>query len=173
MLVVRIAKCVLVAGTLIVFGGCQLVGPIAIDAGRDRYNSVLQATSKQQAFENIIRVKNYEPTSFMDVTEIDATQTFTGTLSGTVTGIGSKPGTYGTLGSISPGVSYSEAPLIRYVPLVGQGLVEQLGRSREHRCACVVNRFGLADYATVGFFDVLPDTRFRSDWRRAQSPCRA
>jgi hypothetical protein len=125
-LIVRIVKCVLVAGTLIVFGGCQLVGPIAIDAGRDRYNSVLQATSKQQAFENIIRVHNYEPTSFMDVTEIDATQTLSGTVSGSLTGIGAKPGTFGTLGSVSPGATYSEAPLIRYVPLTDQGLVEQL-----------------------------------------------
>ena len=126
MVAARIGRFVGVAGILSVFGGCQMVGPIAIDAGRDRYNSIIQSTTKQQAFANIIRVHNNEPTSFMDVTEVDATQTFTGTLSGTASGIGSKPGTYGTLGSVSPGVSYSEAPLIRYVPLVGQGLVEQL-----------------------------------------------
>ena len=106
-------------------GACQNVGPIAIDTGRDRYNSIIQSTSKQQAFANIVRVHYNEPTSFVDVTEVDATQTFSTTLGGSITGIGSKPGTFGTLGSISPGVTYSEAPLIRYIPLVGQGLVEQ------------------------------------------------
>jgi hypothetical protein len=127
----RIGKFVGVVGILSVFGGCQMVGPIAIDAGRDRYNSIIQSTSKQQAFSNIIRVHNYEPTSFMDVTEVDATQTFSGTVNGAVTNIGARVGTSGgtlagQVGSISPGVTYSEAPLIRYVPLVGQGLVEQL-----------------------------------------------
>jgi len=129
-LVARVGKCVIVAATLSVFGGCQAVGPIAIDAGRDRYNSIIQSTSKHQAFANIIRVRNNEPTAFMDVTEVDATQTLTGTLSGSVTGIGARAGTSGgtlagQVGSITPGVTYSETPLIRYVPLVGQGFVQQ------------------------------------------------
>ena len=131
MVAVRIGKFVGVVGVLGVFGGCQMVGPIAIDAGRDRYNSIIQSTSKQQAFSNIIRVHNNEPTSFMDVTEVDATQSFAGTVNGAVTNIGAKLGTTGgtlagEVGSITPGVTYSETPLIRYVPLVGQGLVEQL-----------------------------------------------
>jgi hypothetical protein len=125
----RMPNCVIIAAILNL-GGCQTVGPVAIDAGRDRYNNIIQSTTKQQAFENIIRVKYNEPTSFMDVTEVDATQTFTGTLSGSLTNIGARAGTSGgtlsgQVGSVTPGVSYSEAPLIRYVPLIGQGLVEQ------------------------------------------------
>ena len=112
-------------------GGCQYVGPVAIDQGRDRYNSVIQSTSKEQTFANIIRVNNREPTSFMDVTEVDATTTFSGTVSGAVTNIGARAGTSGgTLagqtGGIASGVTYSEAPLIRYQPLLGQALVAQL-----------------------------------------------
>jgi hypothetical protein len=129
-LVARTGKYIIVAATLSAFGGCQAVGPIAIDVGRDRYNNIIQSTSKQQAFANIIRVHNNEPTSFVDVTEVDASQTFTGTVSGSVTGIGARAGTSGgtlagQVGSVTPGVSYSENPIIRYVPLVGQGLVEQ------------------------------------------------
>jgi hypothetical protein len=125
-----IGKLALAAGILSLLGGCQSLGPIAIDTGRDRYNNIIQSTTKQQAFENIIRVKNYEPTLFMDVTEVDATQTVTGSLSGAVTNIGARAGTSGgtlagQVGSVTPGVSYSENPLIRYVPLIGQGLVEQ------------------------------------------------
>ncbi len=131
MVAVRIGKFVGVVGVLSVFGGCQMVGPVAIDAGRERYNSIIQSTSKQQAFANIIRVHNNEPTSFTDVTEVDATQSFSGTVNGAVTNIGAKMGTTGgtlagEVGSITPGVTYSETPLIRYVPLIGQGLVEQL-----------------------------------------------
>lgn len=127
----RASRFVFVPGTLILLGGCQNVGPIAIDQGRDRYNNIIQSTSKEQTLSNIIRVHNHEPTSFMDVTEVDATTTFSGTISGTVSNIGAKAGASGgTLagqtGGIASGVTYSEAPLIRYQPLLGQPLVQQL-----------------------------------------------
>lgn len=126
-----VGRWVLVTGILSLLGGCQNVGPIAIDQGRDRYNSTIQATAKTQTLSNIVRAHNNEPTSFMDVTEVDTGTSFSGTISGAVTGIGAKPGTTGgtlagQIGSVSPGVSYSEAPTIRYLPLTGQGLVEQL-----------------------------------------------
>jgi hypothetical protein len=124
----RIVKPGLVASALILLSGCQSVGPISIDAGRDRYNSSIQSTAKIQTLANIIRVANHDSTSFMDVTEVDATTTLSSTANGTVAGIGSKPGTFGTLGTVMGGVTYSEAPLVRYVPLVGQGLVAQMVR---------------------------------------------
>jgi hypothetical protein len=117
-----------VAGALILLGGCQNVGPLAIDAGRDRYNSAIQSTAKVQTLANIIRVLNHDSTSFVDVTEVAATTTLTGTAGGTVSGIGSRPGTFGTLGTVTSGMTYSETPLIRYVPLTGQGLVSQMVR---------------------------------------------
>jgi hypothetical protein len=125
------SKFVLVAGTLILLGGCQYVGPVAIDQGRARYNHIIEATSKEQTFANILRVYHHEPTLFMDVSEVDATTTFSGAASGAITNIGAKQGTSGgTLagqtGGFSTGVTYSESPLIRYQPLLGQSLVAQL-----------------------------------------------
>ncbi len=119
---------------MIILGGCQNVGPIAIDQGRDRYNNIIHSTAKQQTFANIIRVKNHEPTLFMDVSEVDATTTFAGTVTGGLANIGAKPGTSGgTLagqtGAVAGGVTYSESPLIRYTPLLGQPLVAQLATS--------------------------------------------
>ena len=130
MLTARI-KLLSVAGMLSVFGGCQNVGPTVINQGRDHYNSVIQSTAKEQTLSNIIRVYKNEPTSFMDVTEVDTGTSVSGSVNGGISGIGAHAGTSGgTLvgqqGSVTSGVSYSEAPVIRYLPLTGQGLVAQL-----------------------------------------------
>ncbi len=127
----RLGQCVLIAGALSLFNGCQYVGPIAIDQGRDRYNHTIESTAKEQTFANILRVYHHEPTLFMDVTEVDATTTMSGAASGAITNIGAKAGTSGgTLagqtGGVATGVTYSESPLIRYQPLLGQPLVAQL-----------------------------------------------
>jgi hypothetical protein len=133
-LVRRTAELVLVAVTFSLVSGCQYVGPIAIDQGRDRYNGVIQATSKEQTLSNIIRVRNHEPTSFMDVSEVDATTTLSGNVSGAITNIGAVAGTKSTsagtisgqVGAVSGGAVYTEQPLIRYTPLLGQALVAQM-----------------------------------------------
>jgi hypothetical protein len=124
---------VVVAAAAGLLGGCQNVGPVAIDLGRDRYNSVIQSTSKEQTLSNIIRVFRHEPTSFMDVSEVDATTSFSTNVNGAVTNIGAMAThstTAGTLsgqvGAVGGNATYSESPLIRYTPLLGQSLVAQL-----------------------------------------------
>jgi hypothetical protein len=64
-----------------------MVGPIAIDQGRARYNNIIQSTAKEQTFANIVRVYHHEPTAFMDVTEVDATTTLAGSANGVLTNI--------------------------------------------------------------------------------------
>lgn len=108
-----------------------MIGPVAIDQGRGSYNNVIQSTSKDMTFANILRVYYHEPTSFMDVTEVDATTTFSGTVNGGIAGIGARAGTSGgTLAgqveSVAGGATYTESPLVRYQPLLGQALVAQL-----------------------------------------------
>jgi hypothetical protein len=126
----------LAAGALTALGGCQFFGPNSIGLGRDRYNSVIQSTSMEQTMANIVRVYNHEPTLFMDVTEVDATLSFGGSLAGAATSIGAEMGTRvsnssattytGRLGSAQGTVQYSETPTIRYQPLLGQALVAQM-----------------------------------------------
>jgi hypothetical protein len=58
--------------TIASLSGCQVVGPRAVQYGRLNYNEVIARTSKQQTLENLVRVRNEEPTAFMDVTEVDA-----------------------------------------------------------------------------------------------------
>jgi|HubBroStandDraft_6_1064221.scaffolds.fasta_scaffold786056_2 hypothetical protein len=44
---VGVREFVIAAGTFIVLGGCQMVGPIAIDQGRDRYNNIPRGACQQ------------------------------------------------------------------------------------------------------------------------------
>lgn len=116
----------------LILQGC-LAGPLSVDFERRQYNDALQNTAQTQLLLNIIRVQNNEPPLFLDVSEIDAAMSFAGSIGGSVIGlgIGKKNGatfrmgslTYGTL---SPTLSYGETPTIRYIPLQGQALVQQL-----------------------------------------------
>ena len=165
--VVRIGKCVIVAGILGLSGGCQSVGPIAIDQGRERYNHIIQETSKQQTFANIIRVYRHDPTTFMDVTEVDASTTVSGSVSGGLTNMGATPGirstTAGTIsgqiGNVGGGVTYTEAPLIRYQPLLGQALVGQLATPVSPDAMASLYDSKLGYYSVVECCGGLPDAR--------------
>ncbi len=110
---------------------CSVVGPMSVEAGRDRYNAVIQDTSKQQLFENILRALDNEPTLFMEVSEVDATLQWGSSLSANIANIGAHAGTSGgTLAGKTKGVgaalNYQESALVRYSPLIGSSLTEQL-----------------------------------------------
>ncbi len=117
--------------TVIALAGCQTAGPNSIGIGRDRYNNIIQSTSMEQTMSNIVRVYNHEPTLFIDVTEVDSTLSFGGSLTGAATNIGARTGTSGgtlagQVGSTGATIQYSETPTVRYQPLLGQPLVAQL-----------------------------------------------
>jgi hypothetical protein len=131
----------------VILPGCQQLGPLALEQGRERYNEKIQNTSRDQLFANIIRVANSEPPLFMDVSEVDAAEAIQSTLTGGVSGIGTLLGlqsagpavptspTAGSLstrvapnqaGNVAGGVQYQESPTIRYLPLSGQPLIQQI-----------------------------------------------
>lgn len=117
--------------TLIV-GACSIIGPTEIITSRGVYNSVIQETTKQQMFMNIVRVSQHEPTLFMDVTEVDAAMSAQAAFSAAKTGIGSHHGTTGAtlagaVGAITGSMVAQESPTVRYQPLQGQPLVQQIG----------------------------------------------
>src|SRR5579871_4453191 len=122
----------LAVGALMALSGCQWFGPNSIGQGRDRYNNIIQSTAMEQTLSNIVRVYQHEPTLFMDVSEVDATISVGGSLTGGATSIGAgylhtKTALInGQVGSAGGTVQYSETPTIRYLPLAGQPLVAQL-----------------------------------------------
>ena len=115
-------------------GGCSIVGPQSIGYDRTDYNEVIQSTAVEQTLLNILRVQNKEMPVFMDVTEVDAARTFTGSVSGGASSIGATPnfksqsaGTIsGLVGSIGGTAQYQEAPTVRYQPVLGQNLIAQV-----------------------------------------------
>lgn len=101
--------------------GCQFLGPSSMQAGRLSYNEVIQRTSKVQVFSNIVRVKNHEPTTFLDVVQINAGVLAQGVAMGGVTNIGlTRPG------SANLSLEYQETPTIQYQPLSGAALISQI-----------------------------------------------
>ncbi len=117
--------------TILIIAGCQQVGPSAIKMGRLNYNEVIQETSKSQTFANIVRVRNHEPTSFIDVAQISAGVLVQASLTGGIAGIGAEAGKTGgtlagTTGSANIGLEYQEIPTIQYQPLLGQALISQI-----------------------------------------------
>jgi hypothetical protein len=84
-----------------------VIGPGSIRVDRLDYNEVIQQTYKQQTFANIIRVRHYEPTTFVDVTQITASVLGQATLGGAVDGIGTVAS-----GSSAMALEYQESPTI-------------------------------------------------------------
>jgi hypothetical protein len=106
---------------LTALSACQFVGPSSIRAGRLDYNEVIQRTSKEQTFANIVRVYDHEPTTFVDVNQVSATVQFQGVAMGGVTNIGLTKA-----GSANLSLQYQESPTVQYQPLSGAALIAQL-----------------------------------------------
>jgi hypothetical protein len=127
----RPATIAVVVGVLAGLTGCQILGPFSISQGRSSYNKVIEETSKEQVFLNVVRVHSHAPTFFMDVSEVDAQVLAQGSVTGGRAALGAHAGTSGgtlagSTGSVLGSFEYQEAPIIRYLPLQGQPLVQQI-----------------------------------------------
>lgn len=106
---------------LLIFTGCQTLGPKAIRSGRPNYDFALQETNTQAMLLNIIRLRYNDVPSFLEVTNIYAAPLFEGSAEFNAVGIG-KNNLYGG----GAGLSYSESPVIVYTPLTGQKFTNHL-----------------------------------------------
>jgi hypothetical protein len=126
-----LARCPLYALMFNCLASCALIGPAAVENGRNTYNEAVASTARQQTLINIVRVHRNENPVFVDIPEIDASSQLQMNATGAITNIGSHAGTVGgTLegkaGAFGAGVQYQEAPTIRYQPLQGQALFTQI-----------------------------------------------
>ncbi|MEJ0051158.1 MAG: hypothetical protein WDN02_08130 [Methylovirgula sp.] len=115
--------------------GCgSMTGPPSITASRTFYNEVIHDTSSEQLLLNIVRAKNYETPNFIDVSEADATVSFTSGVNGGLSGIGAVPGIHSTsagtiagqVGGVTGNFNYADSALVRYAPVQGYPLIQQV-----------------------------------------------
>jgi hypothetical protein len=126
-----LARCPIYALLFNCLAGCALIGPAAVENGRNTYNEAVASTARQQTLINIVRVHHNENPVFVDIPEIDASSQLQMNATGTVANLGSHPGTIGNTlegpaGAFGAGVQYQEAPTIRYQPVQGQALFTQI-----------------------------------------------
>lgn len=102
--------------------GCVSVGGTAIRASRTNYNEAIHDTSVEQLLLNIVRVHDSEIPTFMDLTEVDASNSLSASVSGGNVGV--IP--VNAIGAITGTATYTDAPITRYIPLGGYPLIQQV-----------------------------------------------
>jgi hypothetical protein len=118
-----LASC-LAMGGLAFLPGCSEVGTHQINDGRADYNNAIEQTTMNQTLLNLVRVHEHMPMLFMDISEVDVGLQLQGQLTGTF--FSPHALTAGHDRSIGGTLQYQESPTIRYIPLQGQALAEQL-----------------------------------------------
>lgn len=130
---------------LLLVTGCASIGPRQIDLDRGRYNDVVYETDNAQMLKNIVRIRYFEPISFLKVTNVTASYALTNTVAvsqanpnwsydharnvttasdGTKT-MNSLRDTMWSFG-LAPAVTYLDAPTLSYVPINDSDLVTAL-----------------------------------------------
>lgn len=103
-------------------GGCAVVGPNSIKAGRLAYNEAVQITSDQEMLLNIVRLRYRDTPTILQITNIATQLNLETRLNGSTTLIPANAESYG----ISGNSSFYERPTISYRPVTGQGFIEQM-----------------------------------------------
>ena len=103
-------------------GGCNVVGPRAIDKGQFSYNEVINRTDNEQLLLNLVRLKYRDTPFFLEVSSVLTQYSLQSTA-----GIGrSRTTGLPTDRSLDLGLSYEENPAVSYAPLQGEKFVRQL-----------------------------------------------
>ena len=90
-----VARCPFYAFLFNCLAGCALIGPTAVETGRNTYNEAVATSSRQQILINIVRVHRNENPVFVDIPEIDASSQLQLSATSALTNIGGHPGTIG------------------------------------------------------------------------------
>jgi hypothetical protein len=105
-------------------GGCQILGPAALSAGRGAYNEVIARTSSEQTLGLIVRLRYSDPIGLLAVSGVTAGLKFSTQAKGEA-GFGSPASYAGALIPFSAGVSYEDGPLISYTPVDAQAFLRE------------------------------------------------
>jgi (2Fe-2S) ferredoxin len=114
----------LIFSSLGIFGlsACSGIGQLSVRSERNEYNDVIKETTTEQLLQNVVRAKYYESPSFFDVMEIDQTKSISGSVTSGSANIGAALRLY----SLTPAVSMTDSPILKYQPPSSAGYIAQI-----------------------------------------------
>jgi hypothetical protein len=113
----------LALSALLALTGCKSIGPGQVPGDRFDYSAAVSDSWKRQTLLNIVKLRYLDPPTFVEVGQIVASRTLSGSvnLSGTALSPGNNNGL--TLGGAG---TYSDQPTVTYTPLTGNKFIKSL-----------------------------------------------
>ncbi len=111
--------------SILLTGGCNIVGPTAISNGRSVYNEVISRTNDEQVLDMMVRLRYEESFGMLNVASVTANIRVRANI-GAEFGVGDESNFQGNLVPLSAGVAYEENPTISYVPVQGEQFITRL-----------------------------------------------
>ncbi len=111
--------------SILLTGGCNIVGPTAISNGRSVYNEVISRTNDEQVLDMMVRLRYEESFGMLNVASVTANIRVRANI-GAEFGVGDESNFRGNLVPLSAGVAYEENPTISYVPVQGEQFITRL-----------------------------------------------
>ena len=115
-------RCALLLAAPALLSACAVIGPSAIQSGRQAYNAAVAETSDQELLLNIVRLRYRDTPTFLQISNIATQMQLQHNLNFS-TGLGT--GRADNL-NLSQNNTYAERPTISYRPVVGQAFIQQL-----------------------------------------------
>lgn len=123
-------KWLLVSSLGLLLSGCASIGPHQIYLDRNSYNDALRSTRDQQLLSNIVGLTYLDSPTFLQVTSITASYSFSPSVgfnpSLTQAVGGGVPVTNTTDWAGTSGITYSDQPTISYVPVESSDFINEM-----------------------------------------------
>jgi hypothetical protein len=103
--------------------GCKSIGPGQVPGDRFDYSAAVSESWKRQTLLNIVKLRYMDPPTFVDVGQIVASRTLSGSVN--LSGTALSPGNNNALTVGGTGL-YSDQPTVTYTPLTGNKFIKSL-----------------------------------------------
>jgi len=133
---------VLVLGWVLSLTGCHSFGPDALQGIHPLYNDAINSSVNDQFIQNLVRLHYYDPTFFLDVTNVAAT--FKLDVLGGLDRSTADPITFSAMGE------YYTQPTITFTPLQGEAFVKSLLSPISLRAVLELTASGWSARRTLG-----------------------
>lgn len=113
----------LALGSVLALAGCKSIGPGRVPGDRFDYSAAISDSWKRQTLLNIVKLRYMDPPVFVDVGQIVASRTLSGSVN--LGGTTLSPGNNNAL-TLGGAGTYIDQPTITYTPLTGNKYIKSL-----------------------------------------------